>query len=131
MSGDDRGAALPQVTGLILQKARADLATLQQKAGGLRRNLADLGAQRADWAQVARPADDPALIAGADLRWQQWADQRRAAINNELAQVMAQIALAQQRLQRAFGRDQAAQALARQAVKNRAVQKSRRAGYES
>lgn len=105
-------AQIQQLTSLALQKAQSDLAQLNARAQALRRNLSDLTAQRSHRAQTLPAGDDPAFLAGADLRWQQWTDQRRAVINMELARVLALIDQSEGRLRRAFGRDQVVQTLA-------------------
>lgn len=124
-------AGLQDVTRLALRVAETELGQLKAKENGLRRNLADLVDRKSYFAQMPRRPDDPALISGAEIRWQQWADQRRGMINTELAQILVQIDQAQSRLHWAFGRDQAAQALARQAVKDGALRRMRRLSYES
>ncbi|KPP89274.1 MAG: hypothetical protein HLUCCA08_03520 [Rhodobacteraceae bacterium HLUCCA08] len=85
MSGD-----LQQMRGLVsLLEARfaagqARLAQHQEKVRALQDGLAALGA-RHDAAQ----ADDPAFRAGAYLRWNVWADERRKQINRQLAEARA------------------------------------------
>ena len=125
----DQIAELQDLTGLALRALQTEMHRLSAKEQALRQNLSDLTAQRAT--QGMRAADDPALIAGADLRWQQWVDQRRAMVNMELAQVLALMANCQQRLQRAFGRDQVALSIAAQALRDRQTRTDRAALYES
>jgi predicted nucleic acid-binding Zn-ribbon protein len=127
----DRTRELHGVTQLALRAVQTEMAALKSKEAGLRQNLQALTAQKTQQANQQRAADDPAMIARADLRWQHWVDQRRAAINAELAQVLALNADCQQRLQHVFGRDQAARALVTRAqsdVKQRCL---RSASYES
>jgi enoyl-CoA hydratase/carnithine racemase len=107
----DRVKALVQVSALRFQADQARLAQLQAKERDLRQNLQDLVQQRNARAVLATGADDPATIAGADVQWHAWVDQRRKTINAELAQLLAQKADYQARVQRSFGQDQAAQAL--------------------
>lgn len=124
-------SALQDVTGLALRVAQAELNVLKAKEESLRRNLVDLTVQKALIARKPRTTADPALIAGAEMRWQRWADQRRAAINVELAQVLALIDQSEHRLRRIFGRDQVAQALTRQVSQENALRIRRRAFYVS
>ncbi|WP_019955541.1 hypothetical protein [Yoonia vestfoldensis] len=119
---------LQNLTDLALRAAQADLAALKAKEADLRQNLIALSGQKT---RDPRPLHDPALVAGADLRWQRWVDQRRAAINAELAQVMALIDNSQRRLRGLFGRDQAARALADQVRKDRMRLMRRATDYES
>jgi hypothetical protein len=122
---------LGRLTRLALQAAQAEMRALTDKENALRENLAQLTAQKTDLARIARASDDPALIAGADLRWQYWVDGRRAAINLELAQVLAQRDDCRHRLRLAFGRDQAAIALHRLADLSARQIAKRKAAYES
>ena len=110
----DRVKALVQVSGLKFQADQAKLAQLHAKERALRQNLQDLVQQRNARATSPTRADDPATIAGADVQWHAWVDQRRKTINTELAQLLAQKADFQARLKRSFGQDQAAQALLKQ-----------------
>lgn len=124
-------AKLQHMTGLKFRATQSEMATLRAREAALRRNLEHLVQTRRTQAQAPRAADDAALVAGADIRWHRWVDQRRAVINHELAQVLAQKAACRVRLQKAFGKDQAAQALQKQAeavVRQRVM---RRAAYES
>jgi hypothetical protein len=123
-----RIADLAVLTSVSLRAAQAEMADLKAHEADLRQNLIDLAAQKL---RDSRAEDDPALIAGADLRWQQWVDQRRAAVNAELAQLLALIDNRQHRLRGLFGRDQAARALADRAQNDRRLQRLRASDYES
>lgn len=124
----DRTGDLADLTGLALRAAQAEMAKLKRREADLRQNLIDLSARKS---RNPRPQDDPALVGGADLRWQRWVDQRRAAVNAELAQVLALIDNRDRRLRVLFGRDQAARALADQAHKDRRLRRERATNYES
>ncbi|HEV8034698.1 hypothetical protein [Yoonia sp.] len=108
---EDRIKALVQVSALRFQADQARLAQLLAKERDLRKNLQDLVRQRNARAASATRADDPATIAGADVQWHAWVDQRRKTINTELAQLLAQKSDCLARVQRSFGQDQAAQEL--------------------
>lgn len=103
--------ALVALSGMRFQADQAKLAQLQAKERALRQNLQDLVQQRRARSLSATDTVDPATIAGADVQWHSWVDQRRKTINAELAQLLAQIADSQARLRKSFGQDQAAQQL--------------------
>ncbi len=124
----ERIKELQHLTGLALHAARSEMASLRAREADLREKLLTLAAQKQ---RAPRTTDDPALVAGADLRWQYWVDQRRAAINAELAQVLAQSETCRLRLRATFGRDQAASALADQARTVEKQRAARTADYES
>jgi len=110
----DRIKAITLVAALRFQADQAKLAQVQVRELALRQNLQDLVQQRRALAENAAGANDAATIAGADVQWQAWVDQRRKAINSELAQILAQKADCLAALRRSFGQDQAAQGLLRQ-----------------
>lgn len=122
---------LAEIAGTAHRAAQADLARLMQKETDLRRNLAQLTESKAALADAPRTPDDAALIAGADMRWHRWVDQRRATINTELAQVRARKDYYQSKLRFAFGKDQAAQALLDKAISQARRDDRRRTDYES
>ncbi len=102
-------AGLARLTDAAFKARQAEMAILKQTEAALRATIAALNAPKPH-----RPGDDPATMAGADANWQIWVDQRRRALNLELARLLA----AQERLRhdlgQAFGRDQAIRALAKQ-----------------
>jgi hypothetical protein len=119
-------AALTQLTGAAFAAQQARMGALQQAAQELRDKLAALDTLRkARAAALTEP--DPALQAGADVLWQSWIEQRRAALNAALARNLVAQATARVALAQAFGRNQVTEALARRAAQNRVRQKARRA----
>ncbi|SIT89145.1 hypothetical protein SAMN05421665_2881 [Yoonia rosea] len=108
---EDRIKALVEISALRFQADQARLAQLHAKERDLRKNLQDLVQQRNARVASVIKADDPATIAGADVQWHAWVDQRRKAINTELAQILAQKSDCLARVKRSFGQDQAAQQL--------------------
>lgn len=126
-----RMKGLVDLSAVSFRAAQAKMAELLTREAGLRRNLAQLTDSRAAQAKAPRQSDEAALIAGADIRWHHWVDQRRAVINTELAQVLALQEKCRAQLVRAFGRDQVAQTLLGQLVEADQVKKQRRADYES
>jgi hypothetical protein len=107
------------------------MAALLRREKGLRENYAQLTQSKQSQANAQRAPDDAALAAGADIRWRQWVDQRQAAINAELAQLLAQKESCKQRLKIAFGRDQAVTGLQEhhEGLQRRLLR--RKANYES
>lgn len=122
---------LTHLAGLAFRAAQSDMAALLRREADLRRNLAQLTESKAMVAKSERPPNDAALIAGADIRWHHWVDQRRATINSELAQVLAQKENCRARLRTAFGKDQAAKAVLDHARIADRVHQRRRDDYES
>ena len=91
----------------------------------IRDKLAGLeNARRARALSLTDP--DPALLAGADLLWQTWIEQRRAALNGDLSRVLLAQETARAALGRAFGRDQVTEALNARARSDRVKTKARR-----
>ena len=131
MSKTKRADALGKVTQLRLQADQAKLAGLHAHETGLRQNLQDLIRQRRPLRVLDRADVDAATKAGADLRWQLWVDQRRRAINEELALLLAQKAECEVVLRKSFGQDQAAQMLNKQVQANAKQARLRRASYDS
>lgn len=122
---------LVQLSGLRLRVAQADMADILNREAALRRNLEQLIESKKTQAIAPRESDEAALIAGADIRWHQWVDQRRAAINAELAQIRVQKETCRAKLMNAFGRDQAAQTLLSGLTKSAKKTQLRRQNYES
>lgn len=131
MTGDTRLEGLLRLTALQLQIARGELARLRETEEKLRQNLTELSQTKAMQAQLSRRSDDAALIAGADIRWHTWVDQRKSLINMELAQVLAAQDTCRAKLINAFGRDQAAMRLSEVTMTEKTATKKRRAAYES
>lgn len=126
-----RFEGLAALSGLTFRAAQARMAKLLAREADLRRNLAQLTESRSAQARASRAPNEAALVAGADIRWHHWVDQRRAIINTELAQVLALQDNCRVALKQAFGRDQAAQTLLRNAAQSEKVKKQRRTLYES
>lgn len=132
MSNDaQRIRSLTKVAGVAFRAAQSDMAKLLRRGEDLRRNLTQLTDRKATFARAQKRLDDPAIVAGADIRWHHWVDQRRATINTELAQVLAQKENARAKLRKAFGRDQATNALLRGISQKVQQDMRRRSDYES
>lgn len=124
-------AKLGQLAGVVYESERAALLRLADREAGIHAQLRDLNAARAAQSTAERSADEPAMIAKADMRWHRWIDQRREVLNRELAQVLALKSQQQMKLQTAFGRHQATLKLAQRAAAKAKADKERRAGYMS
>ena len=131
MSGAKEFAQLAELTGGHFRAAQAEFAGLLERETRLRQNLSQLIENRQSRVAQSPQPGDVALIAGADMRWQQWVDQRRAVINGELARVMAMKESCRAKLKLAFGRDQATKALQKRAAQARLQTSRRRGNYES
>lgn len=91
-------APLRQVSGLILDR---DLALLRVAAGA----MAETRAHLADLAVTPAPGDLPPMLAAAlELRFQFWADARRADLNLTLARQTHDWIVARDAARVAFGR---------------------------
>lgn len=111
---------------LQFQARQREMAELRQQEAALRQNLADLLGDRAARDAAKAGAADPAMRAGADVRWHVWIDQRRAVINQELAKVRARMAALEPKLRRAFGKDLVAQQLQKTALEDARQEAARR-----
>ena len=122
---------LAQLTALEFRSAMAEITQLAQREAGLRQNLDQLLQSKHERANAVISPNEAAFAAGADVRWLQWVDQRRAVINTELAQVMAFKENYRAKLTKAFGRDQAVQALLKKLQQDQKLSEARRGHYES
>lgn len=102
-------SALKALAEARLAQERARLKPVLEEEARLRAALARLEAQAA----AARDGADPALRGiGGDLSWQAWVTGRRAALQMEVALALARKEQALPALRRAFGKAEAAAALA-------------------
>jgi hypothetical protein len=106
-----RARALCALTDALHQRAMARLCALRDEEARLRAALARLDAQ----ARAARGLPQEALGGmrgiGADIAWQGWLARHRAAVQAELARVLARREQAMPAQRRAFGKAEAARAL--------------------
>ncbi len=120
--------ALTETQFLAVQTEMSELSRQEQQ---LRENLAALSKSVTSRAALLEVNDDPARIAGADIRWHRWVDQRKTTINTQLANLLARQEHCRARLQEAFGKTQVAdKLLTRVKVKEEKIRKNR-IGYES
>jgi hypothetical protein len=89
-----------------LMAVRARYANLSNQEDRLCENLAQLAKDKNRTGNRDHK-DDPALVAGVDVLWHKWVDQRRGVINIELARVRAAKSECQRHLRQAFGKDHA------------------------
>jgi len=118
--------ALCDVSDALYQREVARFRALRDEETRLRTALAQLDAQ----ARAVRHLSDEALRGvreiGADIVWQGWLAQHRAALQSELAQVLARKEQAMPAQRRAFGRAEAARALRAQAHAEARTRQARR-----
>lgn len=126
-----RLSRLRAITQLRYTSLQTEMADIAQKEAGLEENLAHLVAARTSRNAAVLDQSDTALIAGADIRWHRWMEERRGVINAELAQIRARKAGCAARLQQAFAQDQAVLSLHKRAVRAQKKTRERRAAYES
>lgn len=131
MTATHRIRGLLPVSQARFRAAQARMTALLAREAGLEKNLMQLTESRQNLSRSPRQPNDAALIAGADLHWQRWVDQRRATINAELAQLRVLKENCRADLQRAFGQDQVLHALVRRAEEDDRSALRRRASYES
>jgi hypothetical protein len=116
--GDDLND-LVTLTGLAFDRTAAPLAALSRREAELRAALQALSGQgRHAGATPGAAAITPAQRAGADMAWNAWAAGQRAALNIALARVLADKAALRKQASTAFGRREAARALAERAARD-------------
>ena len=130
MDRQSQAAQLTQLSAIRFRAAQAEMAQLRLREDRLRSNLAQLIQQKETQADAMRDGA-AAIVAGADVRWHQWVDQRRTVINAELAQVRALQEGCRAKLSNAFGRDQAVQDLNAKLTAEAKFAQQRRKSYES
>ncbi len=124
-------AQLARLTDAAFQAAQGDMAAAKAREVSLRETLKSLDLSRSQRATATLGETDVALIAGADVQWVAWVEQRRRLINAELAQCLVKQDHCQQVVRRTFGRDQAVTSLekARAAIAKRDA--ARKSDYTS
>lgn len=111
----DRGEALCALTDAFHQRELARLRALQDEEARLRGALARLDAQARDARALPQEVLRGVREIGADMVWQGWLIRHRAAVQTELARVLARKEQAMPAQRRAFGKAEAARALRVQA----------------
>lgn len=122
---------LARLSAVKLDAEQAKMAETLRRETSIRESLANLDRRRQSRFDATIQADDTALIAGADIRWHQWIDQRRIVLNTELAQVLALKDGHKKTLRTAFGRDQAINTIKSRAAKARDLSQKRKSDYMS
>lgn len=100
---------LATITDTALSGAQARMHQINSQEAALQQQLAELSRRSTAHTSL----DSLAVQAGADVRWQVWADRRREEINLEMARLRAMKEEARHALRKAFGKDQAMQHLLR------------------
>lgn len=115
-----------QVTAAVRAAAEARMAALRAEEAALRQRIKELDAAFRARAFSAT-AEDAALRAGVDLRWEQWVESRRAGLLAELARLRARIEDERLTLAREFGRNAVAEELLREIGRGFQQQRDRQA----
>jgi hypothetical protein len=118
-------SALTQLTGASFASCQSQMATLRRQESALRDTVTSLDMARRTRAAGLSEAD-PALLAGADLLWQSWIEQRRAALNEALSRNRVAQEAARGALAVAFGRDQVTRTLSSRVASDRIRARTRR-----
>lgn len=124
-------AQLAEITQVEYNLAQLNLAASRQREADLRNALESLVESRRARANAPLEEADAALIAGADVNWQTWVEQRRRLINLELAQCLAKQDKCREIAQRAFGREQAVLSLGKLHAIKRQRDATRKSTYTS
>lgn len=115
---------LLRLTDAGLRAEQAKMARCNREIAAMQDQIAALRSPQNKAVPTADP--DPAQRAGADIRWQMWAEERRKALNLELAKLRAAHDAQRTSLATAFGKHQATQALYDKEVELRRLKDSRR-----
>jgi len=118
-------AEIRRITETAFATSEGRMVALRAEEARINAQIASLDDALRNRATVAT-AEDAALRAGVDLRWQQWVDSRRRNLLSELARLRARIEAEREILMRDFGRDRVAADIAGQvAAAQRAKRESR------
>lgn len=101
---------LKQLTMIVeaeLNIAQMNLANLRRREMEMREALTALSVALRDRVNASQDDPDVARLAGADVNWQAWVEQRRRLINQELALCLATQDQSKEAVAKAFGREQA------------------------
>lgn len=124
-------AQLAEITDAAFQSAQAVLAGEMNREKELREVLSTLIADQSNRATQIMDAPDAALLAGADVQWRAWVEQRRRLINAELAKCLVAQARHREAAAKAFGRYQAVLSLDDARAEEVKLGATRRAYYTS
>lgn len=124
-------AQLAQITDAAFQVVQADLSREIARERDLRKTLESLILDQRDRATNLIGKSDAALIAGADVHWQAWVEQRRRLINGELAYCLVAQAQYREAAAKAFGRHQAVLSLEENRLADVKKAAARRENYTS
>lgn len=107
------------------------MSSLLKREADLKESLQRMTQGRDLQAEQIRDTEEPAWIAGADVRWHRWIDQRRSIINAELAQVRALQYQQRSKMALAFGKQQVILSLNKQEIASSKLKFERRKDYKS
>ncbi|MFT5064989.1 MAG: hypothetical protein ACJAXK_001649 [Yoonia sp.] len=124
-------AQLAQITDAAFQVVQADLSREIARERELRKTLETLVLDQRNRATNLMGKSDAALIAGADVHWRAWVEQRRRLINGELAHCLVAQAQCREAAAKAFGRYQAVLSLEENRLADVKKAAGRRENYTS
>jgi len=97
-------SALERVFDLKFETAQNKLMQHRKQIADVKAKLQELTDARTRYLQKERTEADAATIAGADVQWQRWIDQRRKDLNIDLARLLAEEDGLAKTLKKAFGK---------------------------
>ncbi len=98
---------LQQVADAVYQHEQRAIKAICAEETALRRALAALDAGGAEFAPADIGKTGALALSGAEMAWRKWSGNRRAALNAELARVLARKSQELTRVRQAFGRSEA------------------------
>jgi len=106
---DKQLVALRNLTGLVLDAERMKLQQIIKAEQDLAEQVAELDRESNKRAAqlLAKGGMDTALLAGADLRWQNWVQQQKRSLNTCRSAILAKQEEQRLKAQKAFGQAEA------------------------
>ena len=131
MNDRKRLGKLAALTKLHLGHFQRELARLKDEESEVQTTLDRLNLAYTERATNRMRNADPALVAGADTRWQVWVEQQREGYNLDIAALRIQITAAESQLRTALMRNDVVKGMADQAHQDRKTSRSKAEDYES
>ncbi len=124
---DKRLLALQNLTGMVLDAERMKLQQLSLAERKLDDQIRELDSESRKRAVqlLAKGGTDSALLAGADMRWQNWVQQQKRKLNTRRAALLAKYEEQRQDAQKAFGKAEAVRKLLEQSAEEMRLKSGR------